>query len=171
MEMIRALWVAFMLRLFPTAPTDRLGSVVDTVMEVTSDPHEQAVLLTISAYETGAGRRGIPFGTSSMPLWAKIDPLCRDTRHRRCPRVRVTPTVLERARWALALIRRSVRLCPRRVAHQLGHYHHGNGCWPDSYSLHEEATVFRMRDWLLSHNVALVEMPRPPRTALALRTP
>lgn len=125
---LTSLWLSFMLVVAPHEPRARLESIARTVVEATPDTREQALLLTISFYETTWGRRGIPFGVSSFR--------------------RPNPTQRECADFALQILRRSAHMCPRSIAGQLGHYHHGNGCSVDSYSLSESRTVFRMQTWL-----------------------
>jgi hypothetical protein len=124
------------------------------VMETTPDPHEQALLLTVDLYETTWERHGIPFGVSSMY------PRSRGSTRRNRPRV-PRPSLLEHARFALAILRRAEALCPTSIARQLGFYHHGRGCVTDAYSQRESRMVERMRTWLTRANVALRPMPRP----------
>lgn len=126
-----SLWLSFMLLIAPREPDERLHSVAQTVVEATSDPREQALLLTVSFYETTWGRRGIPFGVSSLR--------------------RANPTPAECATFALTILRRAQRMCPRSVAAQLGFYHHGRGCNPDRYSIAESVMVSRMQAWIANH--------------------
>jgi hypothetical protein len=123
-DTIVSLWLAVMLTFARREPRERLESVARTVIAATSDPQEQALLLTVSLYETGFGRRGIPFGISSVN---------RSNHH----------TMLDDALASLRILRRSRALC-RQVPMLLGHYHHGNGCRPDLYSIREADTVRRM---------------------------
>lgn len=123
-DTIVSLWLAVMLTFAGREPRERLESVARTVVEATSDPQEQALLLTVSLYETGFGRRGIPFGISSV----------NRSGHR---------TMLDDALASLRILRRSRALC-RQIPMLLGHYHHGNGCRPDLYSIRETDTVRRM---------------------------
>lgn len=134
------LWLTFMHTMAPREPVSQFETVAQTVVNATSDPHEQAMLLTVSLYETSWGRRGIPFGVSSMQR-------------------RATATAAECAAFALRILRRARSMCPRSIAAQLGFYHHGNGCTPDRYSLREADMVMRMRQWVQSQNVALVPIP------------
>lgn len=123
-ETLVFLWLQVMLSFARGEPHERLEAVARTVITATDDPQEQALLLTVSLYETGFGRRGIPFGISSV--------------NRRNPR-----TMLDDALASLRILRRSRAMC-RQVPALLGHYHHGNGCRPDQYSIHEANTVRRM---------------------------
>lgn len=123
-EIIASLWLAVMLTFARREPHERLETVARTVVAVTQDPQEQALLLTVSLYETGFGRNGIPFGISSVA--------------RRGPR-----TLLDDARSSLRILRRAHSLC-RQIPALLGFYHHGNGCRPDLYSIREADTVRRM---------------------------
>lgn len=123
-EILVSLWLQVMLSFARREPHERLETVARTVITATSDPQEQALLLTVSLYETGFGRRGIPFGISSV----------NRSSHR---------TMLDDAQASLRILRRSRAMC-RQVPMLLGHYHHGNGCRPDLYSIQEAGTVRRM---------------------------
>lgn len=123
-ESIVALWLTVMLSFARHEPRERLETIARTVVEATSDPQEQALLLTISFYETGFGRGGIPFGLSSVN--------------------RRGHTLADDAQSSLRILRRSYARCERGLAQILGHYHHGNGCRPDPYSYNEAETVRRM---------------------------
>lgn len=136
-----------MLLIAPHEPREQLQSVAQTVVEATSDPREQALLLTVSFYETTWGRRGIPFGVSSLH--------------------RSNPTPSECAEFALAILRRAQRRCPRSVASQLGFYHHGQGCAPDRYAIAESLMVTRMQAWAANHG--LTEIRWWPRLAFSVR--
>jgi hypothetical protein len=114
-----------MLFFTPRGPHERLETVAQAVVEATPDPMEQALLLTVSLYETGFGRAGIPFGISSVNR-------------------RNHTSLLDDARASLRILRRSRAMCGSRPSEILGHYHHGNGCHPDGYSLREAQTVERM---------------------------
>ena len=145
-EIVVSVWLTVMSSLTPREPRERLETVARTVVTATSDPQEQALLLTVSLYETGFGRRGIPFGISSV----------NRTNHR---------TMLDDANASLRILRRARAMC-RQVPMLLGLYHHGNGCRPDSYSLHEAETVRRMIA-LYNRNVAVRGLPLAPGVAYA----
>lgn len=140
-ETIVSIWLAVMLTFARREPRERLETVARTVVTATTDPQEQALLLTVSLYETGFGRRGIPFGISSV------------NRRRHL-------TMLDDANASLRILRRARAMCGY-VPMLLGLYHHGNGCRPDLYSLHEAATVRRMVS-LYNRNVAVHGLPTVP---------
>lgn len=137
---IVALWLTVMLSFARNAPRERLETIARTVVEATSDPQEQALLLTISFYETGFGRGGIPFGISSVN--------------------RRGHTLLDDARSSLRILRRSYARCEHGLPQILGHYHHGNGCRSDVYSRHETDTVYRMMR-LYNHRAVVENLAVP----------
>lgn len=145
---IVSLWLTAMLTFARHEPRERLENLARTVVEATSDPQEQALLLTISFYETGFGRGGIPFGISSVS--------------------RRGHTLLDDAQSSLRILRRSYVRCEHRLAQILGHYHHGNGCRPDVYSQHEAETVYHMMH-LYNHRAVVdgVTVPMAPVRAYA----
>jgi hypothetical protein len=149
-ETLVSLWLTVMLTFARGAPQERLATVARAVVEATSDPQEQALLLTVSLYETGFGRSGIPFGISSVNRTGER-------------------TLLQDAQASLRILRRSVVQCGRSLPFLLGRYHHGNGCRPDSYSIREAETVRRMmsryNDGALRYNeenrVTVAPLARP----------
>lgn len=150
-ETVVSLWLTVMLTFVGRAPRERLENVARTVVAATSDPQEQALLLTVSLYETRFEQRGIPFGISSV----------NRSGHR---------TLLDDARASLRILRRARALC-RQIPMLLGHYHHGNGCRPDGYSLREADTVRRMVA-LYNRGAGLAGAPvAPPVSVLALDRP
>lgn len=160
------IWLTFMQTLAPHEPPSRLSDVAREVIQVTPDVDEQSLLLTIDFYERTWGRSGIPYGTSSLPRTVQEDPTCHEPRHaprgarRRCRRVPVVYTSLDRARYALGIIRRGARMCRGRIPHILGNYHHGGGCVSDIYSENESRMVLRMRNWFLNPNHQRVPQSR-----------
>lgn len=150
-NLLVSLWLTVMATFAPSAPRDRLEVIARTVVTVTDDPQEQALLLTISFYETTFGRRGIPFGISSVN--------------------RTGHTLLDDAQSSLRILRRSRVRCNVGYAPLLGHYHHGNGCRADEYSLRESDTVRRMLS--IYNRQALASgapVPRVPLIVLAADT-
>lgn len=117
-------WTWVMFSIAPREPTDRLYRVAQVVTLATPDVREQALLLTVSFYETTWERRGIPYGVSS--------------------RYSAQATAEWYAQAALAILRRSADRCPPTLAHRLGYYHHGNGCRVDDYSRAEARMVGAM---------------------------
>ena len=139
-------WLSYMRGHAPTEPVDRMRRLAEIIVEETDDPVEQAQLVVISFYETTWGRRGIPFGVSSMHHSELLhDPVA-------C------------ARFALRILRRAHSLCPTNIAGQLGFYHHGRGCVSDLYSRSEARTIDQMRQWVVRWNIHL---PQAPRSLLA----
>lgn len=147
-ETIVALWLAVMLTFARREPRERLASVARTVVEATDDPQEQALLLTVSLYETNFNERGVPFGITSV----------NRSGHR---------TLLDDARASLRILRRSSKLCRRSIPQMLGHYHHGRGCIPDRFSVRESNTV-RLMTRLYNRDALAAGAPIAPRGVYAL---
>jgi hypothetical protein len=152
-ETVVALWLLILSSMAPYEPPARLERVARTVALATEDPTEQALLLTVSFYETTFERSGIPYGVSA----------CR----------RRGATAADYAADALRILRRARRMCPRNLSAQLGFYHHGAGCVTDAYSLREAFTYFRIRAHYMTlrrlerfRSLPLGEDPPRPRTVL-----
>lgn len=142
-------WIAAILALYPSLPEPRVSRVVGVVLEQTSATEEQALLLTVSLYETTMGARGIPFGATGRRAAVERQ------RERAC---RGPMTESEGARSVLRIVRRARGLCPRAgIDRILGYFHHGNSCTADAYSSREARTVVR----LLERYRALVQSGHP----------
>ena len=130
------IWASVMASIAPYTPQDQLERIARVVIEATPNPEEQALLLTVSFYETTFGLRGIPFGATGRH--AAIETLRRTV-------ARGPMTEDEAARSVLNIVRRAHRQCPRSsVAARLGYFHHGRGCQSDTYSTREARTARKL---------------------------
>lgn len=136
MNSIVLIWTAVLFSIAPLAPQDRLSRIATVVTNTTPDLEEQALLLTVSFYETTLGMQGIPFGATGRH--AAIE---RDRRSTRRGPMREE----EGARSVLNILRRARSMCPRAGhAAILGYFHHGRGCVSDGYSRSEARTAERL---------------------------
>jgi len=110
------------------SPHSHVTPTVRAISRVTHDRREAAALLTISLYENGIGRAGVPFGVCSH--------LC----NLHCTRCRTEPLAAS-ARVALRVWRRSLRVCGPSLVNRFAFYHHGTDCTVDRYAGREAATM------------------------------
>lgn len=130
------IWASVMASIAPYTPQEQLERIARVVIEATPNPEEQALLLTVSFFETTFGLRGIPFGATGRH--AAIENLRRTVE-------RGPMTESEAARSVLNIVRRAQRQCPRSsVAARLGYFHHGRGCESDVYSTREARTARKL---------------------------
>lgn len=154
MHTLILIWASVMASIAPYTPQEQLERIARVVVEATPNPEEQALLLTVSFFETTFGMRGIPFGATGRR--AAIENLRRTVD-------RGPMTEAEAARSVLNIVRRAQRQCPRSsVAARLGYFHHGRGCESDAYSTREARTARK----LLSRARVLMEASERPSCTL-----
>ncbi len=126
MQHLLVLWTAVLLLLAPYEPRMRVQEIARTILLATPDLYERALLATISFHETTLGRSGVPFGVVVYY------------------RTHTNVTLAQAADAALVILRYAERVCGRRPALQLGHFHHGGGCRADAFSRTEARTHARI---------------------------
>lgn len=119
------MWVLVMHEHAASIPQSRLKPIAATVVQTTSNPEEQLLLLTVSWSETTWGRRGIPYGVSSVH----------------------EPSEQDYAARSLRILIDGRRLCGPNIARIFSYYNHGNNCLENDYGRRAagEYETLRMR--------------------------
>lgn len=121
--MFNAALIMLLLVAPPHTPRQRIEEIARVIASASTTRQDVAILVTISLYENGVGRGGVPFGITSA--------------------YRPGMSLYDCARIALHSVRLSQRVCSRNLAVALGRYHTGR-CRADGFSRRETRTIHRL---------------------------